>query len=212
LYEEKFSTSGLRKRMIGLKDEIRLKEKELQNQFEESKQVKDKLDEAKRNKETLQKEKDRLGEHLEKYLKNEQTSNDLLSELEIKLKEKDALISELQREKQRQIETLQMENVHLLKRQIQLELQSKEIELKELTNTIKEELSRKREHLLEELLEEQKKIIQVNGSFTSERMEIIKRELTLELAEDRIQDLLNKQEEVCKLKMELELESLKFRC
>lgn len=96
---------------------------------------------------------------------------------------------------QNELETAKIQ-VSQLKQQLEKmgellpQIQSKDSELKELIETAKGELSKKRNLLLEELLQEQKEIIYA-GNLFSEKLEKIKKTLidSGELAEEKFQEL-----------------------
>ncbi|CAI2180755.1 8712_t:CDS:1 [Funneliformis geosporum] len=202
LYGSKVSTANLRKQMENLKTDIRSKSKELSNQLEEQKKIKDKLVEARRNAETIQEEKDQMENDLESYCKKEKNFQDNLANLTTKLEDKEVLINKLQEEKRQQVNELKGRLGEI--KDLYPQIETKELELKELIDTVRTELSKKRKPMLEKLLEEQKKSIEINeinGNSDSEELKYYSEQISSEL--DDIQILLSKQKEVIQLKIQL---------
>ncbi|CAG8558055.1 5893_t:CDS:1 [Funneliformis mosseae] len=137
------------------------------------KQKNDELEKVRKNGRNLQKEKDSLIITINKLQKELSSADKTLGNESPREKELEEKLGEIIRSVP--------------------QIVTKKIELKESINIIREDLSKKRKPLLEELLKE------VNGGSTSEKLESIKKDLCTELPENVIQDLLNKQVEVNRL-------------
>ncbi|CAB5386182.1 unnamed protein product [Rhizophagus irregularis] len=141
--------------------------------------------------------KKQLNEETRKY----ENSQEKLAILDNQSKVKDDLIQQ----SEQHIDELkrQLKEINALYPQIE----TKEIELRNTINTIsiKSELGKKGKRLLDNLLEEQIKIVLTNDNFSSEKLEKVKLKLSEEeeLTNEEIQNILNKQTEVTWLKLKL---------
>ncbi|EXX54862.1 hypothetical protein RirG_230650 [Rhizophagus irregularis DAOM 197198w] len=141
--------------------------------------------------------KKQLDEETRKY----ENSQEKLAILDNQSKVKDDLIQQ----SEQHIDELkrQLKEINALYPQIE----TKEIELRNTINTIsiKSELGKKGKRLLDNLLEEQIKIVLTNDNFSSEKLEKVKLKLSEEeeLTNEEIQNILNKQTEVTWLKLKL---------
>jgi hypothetical protein len=212
-FETRTSTANLRRQMSDLKKEISsswtqlVKAMKIDNIEVNLEKLEISNYQLKNNEDFINKSQLQTQQHIEELKKqlNEETikyenSQEKLTILDNQLKDKENLINKLQQQNNELKRRLkEMNNLYP-------QIENKEIELREIINTvtIRSEIGKKGKRLLDNLLEEQIKIVITDDSFSSEKLEKIKLKLSEEeeLTKEEIQNILIKQTEITWLKVQ----------